>query len=224
MPKNTPFTRDEAILLVDTFLYSGNQHFGKKSESVVELSETLNMLPIHPKFLRKENFRNPVGISDQIAAFKAHLKDSSKTNLLGPIFLTVYKEEQQGFFSLHDVADAIKRNIPFYEAYPFGNDTEGDAFPEGSLLGHLHRIVEIRDSRKLSLGERCDICRLQLKEVYQPVDSHFLQMHLIVPPTQIDPDRQYTKDDFITVCPNCHSVLHRYRPWCSKETSTNILR
>ncbi len=218
-----PFTRDEAILTLDALLSSGNDSLSPVSPVVIELSNLLNELPIHPMEKRAPFFRNPAGISSQIHNFEYKIKSNKNTFRVGAIFFRIYEEFQDCPERLHAIAEAIRKNKEFFPKQLFGSELEENDFPEGALLFHLHRVLEARDSRKIDLAERCEICRLNLSEVYKPVPGSFLGNHLLVPVTELDGSKHYKADDFITVCPNCHAVLHRYRPWVTREDIEKIL-
>ena len=117
----------------------------------------------------------------------------------------------------------IRKNCEFFKTATFGRELEGEDFPEGALLYHLHRVLETRDGRKIVRAENCEICHLNLSEIYKPTPGNFLQCHLTVPITELNSSKHYAADDFITVCPNCHAVLHRNRPWLTKDDAGKIL-
>jgi len=221
---NVAFTRDEAILTLDVILFSGKEHFNPNSESVIELSRLLNELPIHSQAYRTSNFRNPIGISDQINGFKRKLYSDKKTFNVGNIFFEIYDEYQNNIEQIHRIAESIKANKEYFDNYLFGNTIETYKFPEGALLGHLHRMVETRDGARIHKSKVCDVCHLDLCEIYKPVDEGLLEAHLTVSVTETDGKAKYRQVDFITVCPTCHALLHRYRPWVGKQNCSDILR
>lgn len=220
---NVSFTRDEAILALDTFFSSENNSFSHVSPVVIELSKLLNELPIHSMETRTPNFRNPVGISDQLHNFRYSLRSGKSGFRVGGIFFRLYEEYRDCPEQIHAIAEAIKKNKDFFPQLLFGSELEGIDFPEGALLFHLHRVLEARDSCNIALAESCEICHLNMSEVYKPVSGSFLLNHLLVPVTELDGSKRYKADDFITVCPNCHAVLHRYRPWVTRKKVEEIL-
>lgn len=218
---NANFTRDEVILALDVLYFSGEQHLSGRKPAIQELSALLRQLPIHPAEAQPENFRNPVGVSDQINRFR-NIEKWGKRFHVGEMFTIVDQEFAERRDELHQIAQSIRRNLQCFNV-PFGYQAENYEFPEGVLLGHLHRVVEIRDSAKLKLGYRCDICQIDTNEIYP--DCHSLMtMHLTVPVTALDGMKRYSAVDFITVCPNCHAALHRRRPWLTKENCGDLLR
>lgn len=220
---NISFTKDEAILALDTLLFSSGEHFSPTSTAVLELSQLLNELPIHPMAKRMSNFRNPYGVSQQIRNFGRAKKIGVKDLHIGSVFFAVYDENRYCLEKIHDIAEAIRNNKEFFQNHLFGDELENDNFPEGALLYHLHNLLERRDSKNVMPEKRCSICQLNLAEVYKPITDSFMQLHLLVPVTELDYKTKYKPKDFVTVCPNCHTVLHKYRPWATKETASDIL-
>lgn len=220
---NPSFTRDEAILALDVLFFHGNERLSIQSPIMMELSELLNSLPIYKPEIRPSYFRNPSGVLAQINAFRRSFQKGEKAPNVGKVFYEVANEFEGRLDELHEIAMAIRKNVTSYNDVTFGSVLEADSFPEGSLLGHLHRIIEKRDGSKLIVGNRCTICEIELDELYYGC-SNLMSLHLTVPITRIDGKKKYTESDFITVCPNCHAVLHQYRPWLSAENSKDILK
>ena len=221
---NTSFTRDEVILTLDTLYSAGEESLTKNNPRINALCRLLQELPIHPAEKRPPNFRNTVGVSDQIRSFREQAYGEGRPRWgVGKIFFEVDKEYENRHDELHAVAEAIRRNRAYFQSCTFGQSEESAGFPEGALLSHLHRTVELRYSAKLERDSRCSICRLCLEGAYQGCED-FLELHLLVPGVDLDAGHEYGRKDFITVCPNCHAALHRYRPWLNRENATEILR
>ena len=221
---NVAFTKDEAILALDVLLSSGQKRLKPDCKEIVELSKLLNELPIIPQEQRGEIFRNCHGIAHQLDMFCSTFSQGTKGCHVGAIFYQVAEEFANKSNELHSIANAIKRNKDYFQGFAFGNDTEIYSFPEGALLSHLHRLIEQRDGSKVIHAASCEICRLDLSEVYRDIPGNFMQLHLTVPITELDSRKKYKPDDFIIVCPNCHAVIHQIRPWISKENAGEILK
>jgi len=221
MPK-VAFSRDEVILLLDAVFTSDERYFTPNSEVVEEQSLLLNKLPIHPTEKRDANFRNCVGVGTQMDRFTKWFHGIRENCRVGEMFFEVDAEYRDKHEELHAVAEAIRRNLPYFEGEFGGNDELG-GFPEGALLGHLHRLLESRDGKRLPLTERCVICELRPEALY-PYCGALLENHLVIAPSDMDGGKKYAADGFITVCPNCHAALHRCRPWRNKENCGGLLR
>ncbi len=71
---NASFTRDEVILALDVLYFSDEKHLSRNSPAIAELCALLQELPIHPMKDRPENFRNTMGVSEQIYKFSNERK------------------------------------------------------------------------------------------------------------------------------------------------------
>lgn len=221
---NAAFTRDEAILALDVLYFSGEKRLSPESNSIQMLSRLLNVLPIIPLQRRGEIFRNNSGVCKQITSFQRSYLQGEKDDNVGMIFYRVANEFKDKKESLHMIAQAIRRNADFISMSMFGSESEGEDFPEGVVLTHLHRVIERRDSEKHTRQQACEVCKLDLAEIYCDSKMNFLQYHLLTPLWELDANYRYGQDDFITVCPNCHAMLHQHRPWADRKTAGEILR
>ncbi len=57
----------------------------------------------------------------------------------------------------------------------------------------------------------CQICGFDYRKKYGKLGDDFAEAHHIVPLAKNDKQRITTVDDLITVCANCHRMLHRMR-------------
>ena len=216
------FTRDEVILALDVLYSSEKQRVSADSEAMIDLSALLNRLPIHPPENRRTDFRSTTGVSTQLHRFRRSLISGKNNDSIGLLFFQILLEFEGRFDELHSIADAIRKNEPSFSA-EFGSRTEDSGFPEGILLGHLHRLIEIRDGAKAPIGDHCEICSLKPELYYQPC-GELLQQHLLVSPIEMDGKKRYAANCFIMVCPNCHAALHCLRPWHTRDNCGDILR
>lgn len=60
---NPDWTEDETILALDLLLRRMPTIPGKADQEIIELSNLLRALPVHPIEARKDNFRNPDGVA-----------------------------------------------------------------------------------------------------------------------------------------------------------------
>jgi 5-methylcytosine-specific restriction protein A len=67
--RNPKWTRDELILALDLYFRCTPLKTNKDHHEIVKLSNILNSLPIHPKKLEYEKFRNPNGVYMKLCNF-----------------------------------------------------------------------------------------------------------------------------------------------------------
>lgn len=137
-----------------------------------------------------------------------------------------------GFYDLRDaehdaslslfVDDAIK----FYsKLFGLRKIPHNDKLFESLILEDIYSAVEnkktvglhIRRERDPKLapkckerdGYQCQICNFKFTDMYGDIGHEFAEAHHIVPLHTLDEGTLSTLDDVITVCANCHRMLHR---------------
>lgn len=56
---------------------------------------------------------------------------------------------------------------------------------------------------------RCTVCGFDFHEVYGKLGEAFAESHHKVPLSRLDGETQTELSDLVTVCANCHRMLHR---------------
>lgn len=114
---NANFTRDEVILALDVLYSAEGQRVLADSEEMADLSALLNRLPIHPIENRRPDFRNPNGVTQQLALFRSSCNTGNKAPSVGIIFFNIAFEFENRIEELHKIAEAIRRNEPCSSVY-----------------------------------------------------------------------------------------------------------
>lgn len=204
------WTQDEVIVVVGFLMQ--RQERQVSTLQIEPLSDFLRGLPIHPKKKHDPSFRSASGLLGQIRYLYKSLSGEKRNSHMQEQFVTLYREAQKDKKHMVQIAEAIKRCMPVYSEIPFGAQEEQGDFPEGALLGHLHRYYEARDGRIAPAVQRCQVCGVSQQKTCR-AGVRLLQAYLLVPPEDLAPDADYKKAPFIYVCPNCHHALHQLRPW-----------
>ncbi|PAE07329.1 restriction endonuclease [Terribacillus saccharophilus] len=113
--------------------------------------------------------------------------------------------------------------------------TEDDAgFPEGKkkLRLHIYRernsklIRAVKDKFKSKNNGKifCEICEFDFEEKYGKLGEDYIEGHHVIPVSELEEGSKTKVEDIILVCANCHRMLHRKRPWLSKEQLKEVLR
>ncbi|NLE25891.1 MAG: hypothetical protein GX625_11235 [Clostridiaceae bacterium] len=202
------------------------KNFSVENEAIIELSKLLNSLPLIPLSERDETFRNPSGVRRQLLTFEWGLQKKKKPIHVGEIFYTVYNEIGKNKILISEIAQSIKRNSDFVKSIGFSYFPSTVEFPEGVILFNLHSFLENRHGFRFSKTcNSCSICGLNPQTAFHLRETaRFLDPHLLVLPQDMRPEMRFSGKDFITVCPNCHQVLHQYRPWRSRSQCEQILK
>lgn len=219
------WTRDEVILGLDVLFSNTPATLTMESKPIIDLSETLNRLPIIPVDKREDFFRNPAGVRRQLLTFHWSLSKEEKASHVGEIFYTVFSEFMNNIDELHRIALAIRRCADHFQFGQYGDAVEAEGFPEGAILSHVHRNTEARYTEKYTgILVDCDICSIRPQSIYADMGGNtILSQHLLIAPVDFDPAIPLVVSDFITVCPNCHRALHLIRPWRGRKDLESIL-
>ncbi|WP_035763829.1 HNH endonuclease [Arthrobacter sp. H20] len=80
-------------------------------------------------------------------------------------------------------------------------------------VNRYERDPEARRQCIAHQGTSCSVCRFNFEDAYGALGHGFIQVHHIVPVSQIDAD--YVLDpltDLVPLCPNCHAMAHSRTP------------
>jgi 5-methylcytosine-specific restriction protein A len=93
---------------------------------------------------------------------------------------------------------------------------------EGSLkqitVNVYERNVKARNECITFHGTSCKVCGFNFEEVYGDAGKDYIHVHHIIPLSEIKVNYEVNPvEDLIPVCPNCHSMLHRFNPILTVE-------
>ena len=106
------------------------------------------------------------------------------------------------------------------------------SFPEGKLYERVHRkrersskLIELVKKERLDKDNKlaCEICGFDFYEVYKELGKDFIEAHHTIPVSELNENSETIKEDIVLVCSNCHSMLHRKRPWATIEDIKQLL-
>ena len=118
-------------------------------------------------------------------------------------------------------------------AQEFGHDPNEETFKEGKLQLRLHLRKE-RNQRFIANAKKkwnrdqngrvpCSVCSFSFPQTYGKVGESFIEAHHTQPISSLSPDTIVSPDQLVPVCSNCHSMLHRHRPWLTVEQLRTIV-
>lgn len=67
-------------------------------------------------------------------------------------------------------------------------------------------------------GYKCAICSFSFEKTYGAIGKNYIHVHHIIPIGDLK--KEYEIDpikDLITICPNCHAIIHRTQPVMTEE-------
>ncbi|MFK4596774.1 HNH endonuclease [Streptomyces pristinaespiralis] len=225
--KNPDWARDEVILACHLVMTNGWKGLDAQDSRVTELSDLLQLLPLHADADRNEKFRNPNGVARKTFDIATRHPDyRGKPTNGGALDVEVLNEFLARPEPMTEVARLIRQGIAtgeFQSLAPTEDEELDGEFsaPEGRLLLRRHRARE-RNKRlrkkKITAVLRqggclaCEACGFDFEEVYGERGAGYIECHHVVPLHEAGEGR--TKlSDLALICANCHRVIHRRAPW-----------
>ncbi len=224
--------RDEIILACDLVYRNGWKGLDARDERVVELSDLLQQLPIHPAEVRGPKFRNPNGVARKTADLATHHPDYTRPPTKGGAGdLLVLNEFLADGPKMAAVAAAIRDGVRAgyllgaIEAVPDIDDLEAEAI-EGRLLERRHFARE-RDRglrrKKIAGQDRlvCFTCGFDFQVAYGEHGEGYIECHHVLPLHVSGPIRTRLSD-LVLICANCHRMIHRKSPWLTPDQLLDV--
>ena len=219
--RNPTWVADELILALDLYLDAGL--VGPSDPRVVELSELLNMLPIHDEAVRRTKFRNPKGVGLKLANFASldpnhegrGMEHGSKGDQ------EIWERFSSDREELRLVASQIRILALQADRAAMSPVDDEEAVAEGRLLFRLHRsrerdpVLASRKRAEVMAREgvlRCEGCGFDFADAYGLRGEGFIEVHHLVPMSVGGP-RTTRLADLAVLCANCHRMVHRGEPW-----------
>jgi 5-methylcytosine-specific restriction protein A len=222
--RNPDWQRDELILALDLYFRHRPSTISQSHPEVVALSELLNALPIHPERPDAARFRNPNGVYMKLCNFLRFDPGYQGKGLRAGNRLEeeVWKEFGADKELLRKVAAAIRAGYLLDEAAHQVDEEDEESFPEGKVLYRLHRtrernrkLVARAKQRALDMTARldCAACSFNFADKYGEIGRGYIHCHHTSPVSEFVEGHATKVEDLALVCPNCHGIVHRRRPW-----------
>ena len=93
------------------------------------------------------------------------------------------------------------------------------------LVNYFERNPKARQECLDHYGLTCKVCGFNSEEVFGPMGRGFIHVHHLKPLSKIK--KGYIVDpikDLIPICPNCHSMIHKYNPPYKVEKLKTIIQ
>jgi 5-methylcytosine-specific restriction enzyme A len=228
--RNPKWARDELILALDLYLRHGL--LDDRHPEVIELSRVLNTLPIHTVRPDAEKFRNPNGVALKLANFAAIDPNYHGAGMArgGQRDAEVWHRYANDRPTLARLAADLRAHATGAVSVPVVPEEDEDEVEEGRIKFREHRARE-RNAALISRKKRhamaklgrlaCEVCGFDFLAAYGTLGHGFMECHHVVP-LSVTGHTITTLRDLALVCPNCHRMLHRARPWLSLDQLRTI--
>ena len=123
--------------------------------------------------------------------------------------------------------ECFKKPLTFSMPSKNKSDSICDEYEEGSIEIKEHIVRErnkvlVNNAKKLFKSNNndklyCEICDFDFFEKYGELGTDFIECHHTKPISQMTEKEKTNINDLIMVCSNCHSMIHRKKPWLGKD-------
>ncbi|PEP90539.1 restriction endonuclease [Bacillus toyonensis] len=140
----------------------------------------------------------------------------------------IYKGEQDLFYAVNGKGNGLW-GLRDYDNNSNSDLIDGEeGFFEGRQILKAHLSYE-RNSKVIKLAKErfkqlhdgklfCEVCGFDFSKAYGELGKDFIEGHHTVPVSELKEGSVTKVEDIIMVCANCHRMLHRKRPWLSKDS------
>lgn len=195
-------------------------------EAIQELGGHAFYKDIYDKIIEKDNMdliQNKSWKASVRRTIERYSSDSDVYNGKVDIFYSV-EGKGKGHWGLRNFIPTIK-NIDITD--------DDSGFPEGKKRLKQH-VVRERDPRVIKKAKDmfkeknskiyCEVCGFDYESVYGGIGKDYIEGHHIKPVSELGENEVTKVEDIVLVCANCHRMLHRKRPWISKERLKDLVK
>jgi 5-methylcytosine-specific restriction protein A len=221
------WTRDELILACALVCRNRWHEVRKDDLRALELSDLLQLLPIHPHAIRGHKFRSPSSVQRKTADLaSAHPDYGGVTTKGGQLTKQIVDEFTERPDEMLSAADQIRSAIASTDpdvlnaiATPDSQEeeTEEAIAVEGRVLQRMHRFRErnarlrkqkIESVRRGGGALACQVCRFDFAQRFGSHGEGYIEVHHVLPLHEIG-TAETRLSDLALVCANCHRMSHR---------------
>ncbi|MBV9448197.1 MAG: HNH endonuclease [Streptosporangiaceae bacterium] len=232
--RNPDWEWDELVLACDLVMRNGGHWLPAENPQVIELSELLQRMTLHPREVRRADFRNPNGVGRKTADIATALPGYAGRPTNGG---RRDKEVIAKFLAepdvMHSVADSIRKSVAEGEPTDLprevGYDNESEM--EGRYLLRWHAYRErspVLRRKKINsvLAQHgslaCETCGFDFGQTYGERGRGFIECHH-VDSLRAGGEGPRTIRDLALLCSNCHRMIHTKLPWPSPAQLRDII-
>jgi Restriction endonuclease AspBHI N-terminal/HNH endonuclease len=238
------WTRDELILACALVCRNRWHEVRKNDLRALELSDLLQLLPVHPHAVRGPKFRSPSSVQRKTADLaSAHPDYGGVTTRGGQLTKQIVAEFIERPGEMLSAADQIKSAITSTDpdvlnaiATREQDEIEEATAVEGRVLQRMHRFRE-RNARlrkqKIDSVRRgggalaCQVCGFDFAQRFGSHGEGYIEVHHVLPLHETG-TAETRLSDLALVCANCHRMSHRRLArtgtWPSPEELREVMR
>ena len=233
--RNPDWEWDEIVLACDLVMRNGWRSLPAENPQVIELSELLRRMTLHPVETRRPDFRNPNGVGRKTADIATHHPDYAGRPTHGnardaKVMARFLAEPDVMHAMAQDIHTALASGEP--PDFPREVGYQGESEMEGRYLlrWHAHRernpaLRRRKINRVLASGGSltCEVCSFDFAQRYGERGRGYIECHH-VEPLHVGGEGPRTIGDLALLCSNCHRMIHTKPPWPTPAELREVMR
>jgi 5-methylcytosine-specific restriction enzyme A len=226
---------EEIVLACDLVMQNDGRSLDHEDPRVVELSNLLQRMSVHPLEKRLPEFRNPNGVAQKTRNIAQHhpayTGSPSNGNVLDGKVMERFLVEHD---VMHAMAESIRASVANGEPPDFprevGYDNESEI--EGRYLLRWHayrernRSLRAKKINSVLVGGgslTCEVCRFDFAQKYGERCQGYIECHHIES-LRDGGEKARTINDLALLCSNCHRMIHTKLPWPTPGELRDLIR
>lgn len=211
---NPKWAWEETILALNLYFLTKPKALSEHHPKVIELSDFLRLMPIHPISERGERFRNPASVAFKLLNLRSldtgiGLQNVSKTDR------AVFEKYGSNPEEVARLAQAIKESAILIKDAYLEPEEEIVAATEGRLFVQVHNYRErnrrLRSKKvaavRASGGLACEVCLIRATSHLGEAGEAIFEVHHTRPLFETGVTSS-SISDLALLCANCHRLAH----------------
>lgn len=150
--------------------------------------------------------------------------DSDKFSHKEDLFYAV-DGKGNGHWGIRDFTSSIE-NVDLTQ--DDANYVEGKATLKKHILRERNTLL-IRNAKQRFKDNHdgaifCEVCGFNFHERYGEIGEDFIEAHHIKPVSEMADNETTDINDIVMLCSNCHSMIHRKKPWLTKDSLKHLCK
>lgn len=242
-PMRNPDWHWDELLLACALVVENDWHDLREPDlAVQDLSDLLQVLPLHPIEGRGERFRSPGSVSrktsDLATAHPSYQGRPTRGGRLDKEVVSAFCSRPREMLAAADAIRhaAVAGELHARELEGAISDELGFVAPEGRLLAGLHfrrerdprlRTRMLAAVRGAGRAFACEVCTFDFSVTYGSLGQGYIEVHHVVP-LHVSGPTETSLGDLALLCANCHRMCHRapsrQAPWRTPHELRQLMR
>jgi predicted HNH restriction endonuclease len=144
------------------------------------------------------------------------------------------KQGQDLFYSANGIGGGVwgLRNFEQLDSDETFDFIANGEYAESEIVEGIQKTIKVNTFERSRVlrhkcldiyGTDCNICKFDFEKFYGVRGLGFIEVHHIIPFSIVRREYTVAPSDLRPVCSNCHSIIHRFKPFLTIEEMVNLI-